>query len=146
MPLHTPVAGAHAMRQRFAAGAVDTASGPKVVLMAYDRLDRDLLGAEQALEQRDLPAAHELLCHAQDLVHELLAMLDLDAWEHAATLASIYRYVIQLLTTANVTKRADEATTARSLLAQLGEAFRHAVAAPGETTPATTERGLWLQA
>jgi flagellar protein FliS len=159
MSLHTPTSSVAALRQRFAAGAVDTATGPRVVVMAYDRLERDLAGAIEALDGGDLPTAHELLCHAQDLVHELLGMLDLDAWEHAATLAAIYRYVIQLLTTANVAKRAADAATARALLAELGAAFRTAAdgsapsrtaadgsAAPGTATAPTTEHRVWLQA
>ena len=80
-----------ALRARFTDGALSTASGPRVVVMAYDRLDRDLAGAIAALEMKDITTSHQLLVHAQDLVHELLFMLDLDVWEHASTLAAIYR-------------------------------------------------------
>lgn len=114
------------LRDRFVDGALTTASGPRIVVMCFDRLDRDLSGAIEALESEDTGRAHELLCHAQDLVHELLCMLDLDAWEHSATLAEIYRYVISLLTRANVTKQAAGADEARRLLAELGDAFRQA--------------------
>ena len=93
--------------------------------MAYDRLDRDIAGALSALADGDLAKAHELLCHAQDLVHELNGMLDVDAWEHGPSLAAIYRYVIVRLTEANMTKLASPATEARNLLAELGDAFRH---------------------
>ncbi len=107
--------------------------------MAYDRLDRDIAGALVALKARDVERSHELLVHAQDLTNELLCMLDLDAWEHSAQLASIYRYVIELLTSANVYKRAKEANEARVLLAGLGDAFRQAAsaAAPAATLPAS---------
>jgi flagellar protein FliS len=94
--------------------------------MAYDRLDRDIAGALSALVDGDLPGAHELLCHAQDLVHELNGMLDLDVWEHGPALAAIYRYVIVRLTEANMTKQAAPASEARHLLAELGDAFRQA--------------------
>ena len=63
-------------------------------------------------------------------------MLDLDAWEHAAQLASIYQYVIDLLTTANVRKSAKEIKEARTLLAGLGDAFRQA--AVSAAAPATS--------
>jgi flagellar secretion chaperone FliS len=116
----------NALRERFVDGAVSTASGPKVVVMAFDRLDRDIGGAMDAIEQHDITTAHALLCHAQDIVNELLCMLDPDAWEHAASLASIYRYVLTLLTHANVNKELGGAREARMLLAELGEAFRHA--------------------
>ncbi len=123
-----------ALRARFTDGALSTASGPRVVVMAYDRLDRDLAGAIAALEMKDITTSHQLLVHAQDLVHELLFMLDLDVWEHASTLAAIYRYVSDLLTKANVTKSAGAAVEARRLLAELGDAFRQAATQVGQAT------------
>lgn len=116
----------NALRARFTDGALMTASGPKVVTMAFDRLARDLSAAIDALEAKDLPRAHEQLSHAQDLVHELLGMLDTNAWEHAPALAAIYRYVIDLLTTANVYKRVAEVREARHLLGEIGDAFQQA--------------------
>ncbi len=130
------------LRARFTDGGLETASPARVVVMAYDRLDRDLAGALVAVEARQIERSHELLVHAQDLTNELLCMLDLDAWEHAAQLASIYRYVIDLLTTANVHKSAKEINEARTLLAGLGDAFRQAAvsaAAPAvAAAPAAT--------
>jgi len=123
------------LRERFTTGALDTASGPKVVVMAYDRIDRDIASAISALADGNLASAHELFCHAQDLVHELNGMLDVDAWEHGASLAAIYRYVIVRLTEANMTKSASPATEARNLLGELGDAFRQASAT--STTTAT---------
>lgn len=107
--------------------------------MAYDRLDRDLAGALVALESRAIERSHELLVHAQDLVHELLCMLDLDAWEHAPQLASIYRYVIELLTAANVRKTVKEVKEARTLLAGLGDAFRQAASMAAAPATATAD-------
>ena len=127
------------LRARFTDGGLETASPARVVVMAYDRLDRDLAGALVAIEARQIERSHELLVHAQDLTHELLCMLDLDAWEHAAQLASIYQYVIDLLTAANVRKSAMEINEARTLLAGLGDAFRQAaVSAAPAVTPAAT--------
>ncbi len=116
----------NALRARFTDGALTTASGPKVITMCYDRLDRDLAGAIDALELNDVSTAHELLTHSQDIVHELLCMLDLDVWEHASALAAIYRYITQLLVSANVHKRVVDAREARHLLGEIGDAFRQA--------------------
>lgn len=115
-----------ALRERFTTGGLDTASGPRIVVLAYDRLDRDIAGALSALTDGNLAAVHELLCHAQELVHELNGMLDVDAWEHGPSLAAIYRYVLVRLTEANMTKRAAPAIEARTLLAELGDSFRQA--------------------
>ena len=123
-----------ALRARFTDGGLDTASGPKVVNLAYDRLARDLTGAIEAIEASDIPRAHELLVHAEDLVHELCCMLDLDVWEHAASLAAIYRYVIRLLTVANTHKRVAEVREAKLLLGELGGAFQQASLEVGTST------------
>lgn len=123
-----------ALRARFTDGALSTASGPRVVVMAYDRLDRDLAGAIAAIEAKDIFTSHELLVHAQDIVHELLCMLDLDAWEHASTLAAIYGYVGELLTRANVTKTAGPVAEAKRLLGELGGAFRQAATQVAQPT------------
>lgn len=114
------------LRGRFTEEGLTTASGPRIVVMCFDRFDRDLAGALAALEAHETQLAHDLLCHAQDLVHELLCMLDLEAWEHAPSLAAIYRYVMELLTRSNITKRPDGAIEARRLMADLGDGFRQA--------------------
>jgi len=127
------------LRARFTSGGLDTASPAKIVVMAFDRLDRDLAGATVAMEAHRVEQSHELLVHAQELVNELLCMLDLDAWEHAVQLAAIYRYVIELLVTANVRKDAKLVGDARTLLAGLGEAFKQAAvqsASPPASGPA----------
>ena len=127
------------LRQQFTDSALETASGPRIVVMCYDRLDRDLGEAVDALGASDFYRAHIALCHAQDLVSELLLMLDRDAWEHAGALASIYDYVLRQLAAANISKSATLATEARHLLAQLGESFR--TAATMVATPAGTPGG-----
>ena len=130
------------LRGRFTEDGLTTASGPKIVVMCFDRLDRDIGEALAALDGNDVGRAHELLCHAQDIVHELLCMLDLGLWEHAASLASIYRYVMQLLARANMSKRQGEAIEARRLLADLGDAFRQAslgLTAPAEYAAPSTQ-------
>lgn len=119
-----------ALRARYVDDGLETASGPKIIVLCFERLDRDLGAALEALEQTDITVAHETLRHAQDIVHELLCMLDVDRWEHGRSLAAIYRYVLELLMRANVKKSAAPAREARHLLAELGEAFRTAAASP----------------
>jgi flagellar protein FliS len=120
----------------FGSDSLATLSGPRVVVMCFDRLDRDLAAAAEAIGSRDLFKANTALQHAQDLVTELLVMLDVEAWEHAPTLASVYDYLVRLLAAANTTKRMSKVEEAQRLVAELGDAFREA-AAP-KTAPATT--------
>lgn len=115
-------------RKRFAADSLATVSGPRVVVMCFDRLERDLTSAGEALTAGDLFQVNATLTHAQELLHELAAMLDFEVWEHATTLASIYEYVIRVLTVANTTKKMSKIEEAQRLLRQLGGAFREAAA------------------
>lgn len=116
------------LRARFTDGGLATASAPKVVVLCYDRLERDITTAIDAIERRDIETAHHALLHAQDLVVELRLLLESSEWEHSATLSSIYAFVVDLLTAANVKKSAREAVQARGLLRELGDAFRTAAA------------------
>jgi flagellar protein FliS len=123
-------------RERFTDGGLTTASGPKIIVMCYERLDRDITGAIDAIEHRQIERAHDLLLHAQDILLEMRCMMDFDAWEHAGSLSSIYRFASDLLVTANVKKSAREAEQARAMLAELGAAFKQA-AASAVSAPAT---------
>ncbi|MEX0846611.1 MAG: flagellar export chaperone FliS [Ilumatobacteraceae bacterium] len=122
-------------RERFADGGLSTASGPKIIVMCYERLDRDITGAIDAIEHRQIERAHDLLLHAQDILLELRCMLDFEAWEHSGSLSSIYRFASDLLVTANVRKSAREAEQARSLLAELAAAFKQAAASAPVQAP-----------
>jgi flagellar secretion chaperone FliS len=121
------------LRGRFTQEGLTTASGPRIVVMCFDRLDRDLGEAIVALADRDLGRSHDLLCHAQDIVHELQCMLDVNAWEHAGRLSAIYQYVNDLLMRANIAKHPAGVIESRGLLAELGDAFRQAALAPAAT-------------
>ena len=113
-------------RDRFVTGGLETASGPRVVMMAFDRIDRDLAGALDAIDAKDIERAHVSLCHAQDIITELLMMLDIEVWEHAPALASIYQFSLDLLTKANFRKSPVEIRQARELLSNLGSGFSEA--------------------
>lgn len=137
-------------RDRFISGGLLTTSGPKVLVMAFERLDRDLLEAIAAIEQRNIEAAHLAFVHAQDIVTELRLMLDLNAWEHAGSIDAIYRFVWDRLVQANTRKSIAQAQQARRLLSELGAAFAQAAAqtaaAGAAGAPPSPERRLSLQA
>lgn len=115
-------------RNRFVNGGLATASPAKILEMAFERLDRDLATALEALARNEIERCHSALCHAQDLVIELNLMLDQEAWEHADALSSIYMYVLEVLTRANVRKSVTDVEHARSILADIGGAFSTASA------------------
>jgi flagellar protein FliS len=111
-----------AVRNAYASDAVVT-TPERLITMLYDRLVRDLVSAEAAIERADRQVAHEVLVHAQEIVFELLSALDVDAWEGASSLASLYTWLLRQLVEANTTQDASQVTHCRSLVEPLAEAW-----------------------
>ncbi|MFT4865148.1 MAG: flagellar protein FliS [Ilumatobacter sp.] len=125
------------MLDRFAMDNLQTAGGPKIVIMCFDRLDRDLLTALIAMEQNNHFETNRLLGHAQELLGEMADMLDLEIWEHANALLSVYDYVLRRLSQANASKDPGFVLEAQRLMTEIGDAFRQAAAsAPAATVAA----------
>jgi flagellar protein FliS len=114
------------MRERYLADSVATASPVKLLLMLFDRLIVDLNRGEQALLNGDRPEANTQLKHAQDIVTELHVSLDLDAWDGAAGLASLYAFVETELITANIRGDAAKVASVRGLMEPLRDTWREA--------------------
>jgi flagellar protein FliS len=74
------------------------------VVLLYQRLQRDLDEALDAMASRDHERSHFALLHAQEIVAELDTALDPDAWDGAAQLSQLYGYVLELLVDANLRK------------------------------------------
>lgn len=127
-------------RSRFSATNVESASGPRLIVMCFDRLDRDLAGALRAMDTGDHYETNLALGHAQDLLGEMAMMLDTDAWQHAGSLLAIYDYLLRLLAVANVKKDPALVQEAARHVAEIGEAFRTAerTAATGADTTGPT--------
>jgi flagellar secretion chaperone FliS len=126
---------AGAQRSRFTDGSLETASGGQVIVMCFDRLDRDLDGALIAIDATDHETTNSLLRHAQDLLSEMVGMLDVEAWEHAPALLSVYDYLLRRLAQANMFKDAAAVSEARHLIGEIGDAFRTAAAESLRTQP-----------
>ena len=118
-----------AMRARYLADSVATASPAMLLVMLYDRLVVDLNRGEQALLAGDRPEANTHLKHAQDIVTELHVSLDLDAWEGAPGLASLYGFVETELINANIRGDAAKVTAVRELIEPLRDTWREATVA-----------------
>lgn len=132
---------ASAAKQRFSAGNLDGASGPRIIVMCFDRLERDLSTAITAIERSDHYETNQQLGHAQDLLTEMALMLDTGAWEHAGSLMAIYDYLLRLLAVANAKKDVAMVREAMRHLTEIGAAFREAerglVAVPLPVAPPT---------
>lgn len=140
-----------ALRSRYLADSVLSATPARLLTMLYDRLMLDLGRAETAQLGGDWAAASEQLLHAQAIVTELSSSLDLGAWDGADGLLGIYTYVSTALINANI--RRDPALTREAivLLEPLRQAWHEAAAgtpaaAPTPVVPGATQAGRGLPA
>ena len=116
------------LQRRFMDDAIDTASPARLVTMLYDRLVRDLAAAEQAIAAKDRRETDKNLRHAQDIVIELRTSLDMETWDGAAGLASIYAFLLGELIRANAQKDPARVAACRDLVQPLREAWHTAAA------------------
>lgn len=122
------------LRRRYAQDSVTTASPARLVTMLYDRLARDLATAELALSVPDIPAAHQALRHAQDIVAELAGSLRPEEWAGGPALANLYTYLLEQLVAANVHKDVALVAACSAIVEPLREAWHEAAAATGAAT------------
>lgn len=120
---------AYAARARYTSDSVATASPARLLLMLFERLVRDLVAAEQAIEVRDLGTASEQLLHAQAILMELNTSLDLDAWDGARGLSDLYVFMHGELVAANLAKDAERVRAVRELVEPLQDTWRQAALA-----------------
>ena len=125
-----------AMRERYLADSITTASPAKLLVMLYDRLVLDLSRAEEALAAGDRQSASNQLIHAQDIVMELRTSLNLDAWDGAAGLANLYVFLLTELMQANITRDATRVAACRALVEPLRDAWREAAFKMATPVPA----------
>jgi flagellar secretion chaperone FliS len=116
-----------ALLNRFRAESVATASPAKLLTMLYDRLVLDLDRGIVALEAHDRAEANTQLTHAQDIVHELRASLDLSAWDGARGLMDLYGYLLTELVGANIARDASRVSACRDIVVPLRDAWHEAV-------------------
>ena len=114
------------IRNRYVGDSVTTASPGRLVTMLYDRLVRDLVAAEAALEAGDLEVANNTLIHAQEIVWELAAGLDPTKWSGGPALAALYQFMLAELLDANVKKDSAKVASVRSLVEPLADSWHRA--------------------
>ena len=123
------------LRQRYVDDAVSTASPATLLVMLYDRLVLDLMRAEAALRSGKRDAANEQLTHAEDIVSELANTLDVDAWEGARQLMSVYTFLGTSLVEANIEGNPDKVALCRELIEPLQDAWQRAAKQVAESEP-----------
>jgi flagellar protein FliS len=113
--------------------AVETAPGPRVLVMLYDRLAVDIDVADRALGEGDLFAANKAIQHAQQIVNVLRHSLQPDGFVGGDRLLALYDFLIRHLVEANLSKSQTVLRECGSIVAPLRDAWRLAVAQPVRT-------------
>lgn len=126
-------------RMRYVTDSVETASPARLLVKLYDRLVLDLQRGEQAIIDGDAVTANDQLLHAQDIITELHATLDVDAWAGGPGLAQIYEFALRELIAANIGREAERVAAVRALFEPLRDSWRQAadVADATDRSPAT---------
>jgi flagellar secretion chaperone FliS len=121
-----------AMRARYLADSVNTASPARLLVMLYERLVLDLSQGEAAMKGGRREEGGERLMHAQEIVLELRATLDDAVWDGAPGLAQIYEFVVNELITANIKADIKRIVACRTLIEPLLDAWRQAALAAAD--------------
>lgn len=122
-----------ALLNRFRSDALATASPAKLLTMLYDRLVLDLDRTIAAFATGDRSTATKQLGHAQQIIEELRASLDVAAWDGGQGLSDLYGYVLAELLTAGLTDDVAKVTAARDLLVPLRDTWHEAAASTTAT-------------
>lgn len=107
---------------------VSTASQGELVVMMFDGAIKFCNQAKEMISQSNIAMAHEKLLHAQEIVSELSASLNMDVGEIAHNLHQLYDYIMSLLVQANIKKDAEILKQAISMLSELRDTWQQVVA------------------
>ena len=122
------------LRARYMGASVATASPHQLLVMLYDRLALDLERGEQALVEGDREQAREQLMHAQEIVLELRASLNVEVWDGGPRLAALYSWVLGELMKANLKGDVRRVRDCRKVVEPLRDAWREAAASLAAST------------
>lgn len=125
--LRPPSRAVATARKRYQTDGNSGMSGGRLLVALYDRLLKDLHGAETAIQSAQVEAAHLHLIHAQDIVDSLDDALDQTAWDEAERLGQIYAHVRSELVRANTLKSAAIVTQCRTIIEPLSATWREAL-------------------
>lgn len=111
-------------RARYQREAILAASPARLITLLYDRLIVDLARALAAQDSGDWSMSSKLLLHAQAIIAELSASLDVRAWNGGEQLLALYTYTSQALVVANITRDRDRTHEVLELMTPLRDAWR----------------------
>ncbi|MFZ5898481.1 MAG: flagellar export chaperone FliS [Bacillota bacterium] len=113
---------------KYREAAVTTARPEELVLMCYRGLAQFARQAREAIEARDVPAAHQALIRAQDICTYLRTTVD-TRYEIGERLDALYEYIYNRLVEANLKKAVKPVEEVLALAEDLRDTWAAAVRA-----------------
>lgn len=126
---------AEALRARYLAEAIETATPAARLIMVLDRLEQDLALADRGFEAGDLKVISDHLIHAQEIVLALRDTIKVDLWDGAPRVIALYDHLTNELLRSNLDKDRERAAKAAGMLRQLADGWRRAAAAEADERP-----------
>ncbi len=125
-------------RSQYLADAVQTASPARLLTMLVDRLVLDVERGAHALGEGRKVDATQHLAHAQEIVAELVASLDVDGWDGGPGLLSVYTWLLRELFGVSTTGDAARLEGCRTIVTELSRTWHDAAdAVAAAAAPAT---------
>ena len=119
---------------RYASDTAATVSAQRLLTLLYDRLVADLGAAHEAMLRDDWATSGQRIANASEILLELHATLDVEAWPDGDGLARLYLWIVGELMQARVRQSAQRVADCRDLVVPLRDAWRQA----GEQLTAAT--------
>lgn len=110
--------------------AVQTASGPQLLVMLYDRMALDIEQAVRSISGGNLFEANEAMQHAQQILIVLKHSLDPNGFSGGYDLLALYDFLSRKLVEANLHKDQRVLMECAQIVAPLREAWHRAVLNP----------------
>jgi flagellar protein FliS len=112
--------------QQYKKTQIDTADQGKLIVMLYDGAIRAVNKAIELMPKKEIEEIHNSIIKAQEIVMELTSSLNMDIGEISEKLFSIYMYMNNKLTEANVKKDIAPLKEVKNHLEKLREAWEAA--------------------
>ena len=114
-------------RTRYASVTAQTASPQRLLTMLYDRLVADLTVGEAAMRTGNHEVVGQRLTHAQEILLELWASLNVEIWPEGAPLRSLYLWMVSELMSSRVPIQPERVAACRELIEPLRDAWKQAL-------------------
>lgn len=118
---------------------VEGATKGKLVLLLYDGAIKFMRISTKAIEESDVPGAHNNIMKAQNIIYELMSTLNMDAGEISKNLMKLYDFMIWQLIEANKDKDRAKVENVIKLMTSLREAWKEVVQKEEGAVNQTTE-------